>query len=341
MVRRPDRDRRSVAPLIRDAPRCERLAVPLRHRFVDRSRRCRRIDDCLYVLDAIGARDHEREPAAAAERTANEPFEDAALFGHALWSKRVPGIQLRVAKDDVRAAVVLLRARLGENLDPAAAGPRVLRRVRVLVDLDLLDGGRADVQRIHFHAVDNGRHAAGSDRAWIEELRQRRDVVLVEDRQGLEHALVNSDRVEIFCRIGGHLRRRIADRHFLRDVCQRHGDVECTGRASANRHSDHCRLKARERDEHAVMPRRDVLEPERADCIGCRRLHGRTRGRLERDARIREYGVCRVHDNAGDGRTTPLRLSVGGTARENDRDDQNRGRTPTYGHLQASLISPP
>src|SRR2546427_453781 len=68
----------------------------------------------------------------------------------------------------IEISVVLPPAGLGENLDAPAAGPRVLRRIRILVDADLLNGRRADIQRAHFHPIDDNGHTPGAERSRIE-----------------------------------------------------------------------------------------------------------------------------------------------------------------------------
>jgi hypothetical protein len=134
-----------VTHLVADAARDQRFAVRLQQRVVDDPRQPERVDDRLLIESPFVGRQHERAPAARTERAAEKPFDDAALPGRLARRERIACVEMRVAEDQVAVAVVLLPSGLGEDLDAAAPGPRVFRRIRILVDLDLLHGGRADV----------------------------------------------------------------------------------------------------------------------------------------------------------------------------------------------------
>src|SRR5437763_1261625 len=77
-------------------------------------------------------------------------------------------------------------ARLGRDLNPAAPRTSVLGGIWILIDLDLLDGGRRNAQTAHFHAVDDDGRPAGAERPGVQEARQGRDDVLVHHRQTFE-----------------------------------------------------------------------------------------------------------------------------------------------------------
>jgi hypothetical protein len=77
--------------------------------------------------------------AAAADRAAEEPFEDPPLLWRFRRGERVASVEMRIANTRFVLGVVFLRARLRQDLDAPASRPRVLGRIRILVDADLLD----------------------------------------------------------------------------------------------------------------------------------------------------------------------------------------------------------
>ena len=72
---------------------------------------------------------------------------------------------------------------LGNDLNAASAGARVLGGVRIIINLDFLNRRRRYTCSIRLHPVNDDRHSARRDRAGIEESRHGTDIVLVEDRQ--------------------------------------------------------------------------------------------------------------------------------------------------------------
>ena len=104
--------------------------------------------------------------------------------------------QVAIADEGVELAVILLRARLGQDLDASAARPRIFRGVRILIDPDLRDRRGTDVERADLHAVDDDRHAAAESRR-IEEARGRRDQIAIEHGQPAEHLLIERHRVAV------------------------------------------------------------------------------------------------------------------------------------------------
>ena len=196
-VARTNRDRGLVAPLMVDAERDERLTVLLRGDLVDRAGQPDREDFGLLIVGIVVGREREGRLPALTHGTAEDTFEDPLLLGRSGRRERVAGVEMRVADEDISLAFVLLSARLRQDLDPAPARPRVFRRIRILIDFDLLHRRRADAQRADFHAVDHNGRAARAERAGIEEARDRGDVVLIEDRQSLERALVDRHRIQV------------------------------------------------------------------------------------------------------------------------------------------------
>jgi hypothetical protein len=72
----------------------------------------------------------------------------------------IAGVRPRIAEDGRDVAVVRLVARLGQNFDSSASRSRVLGRIWILIDANLLYGRCTDVQRIDLHAIDDEGHAA-------------------------------------------------------------------------------------------------------------------------------------------------------------------------------------
>ena len=162
-VTRANRDGGLVAPLMVDAERHEGLPVQLRSDVVNRPRQTNRENLGLLIVGIVVGRKREGRLAAMTHGTANDAFEDPLLLRRPRRCKGVAGVEARVAKDEIAFAFVRLAARFREDLDSSAAGPRVLRRIRVLVDFDLLHGRRADAQGAHFHAVDHDSRAARAE----------------------------------------------------------------------------------------------------------------------------------------------------------------------------------
>jgi len=122
------------------------------------------------------------------KRAGDVAFVVLALLEWLGGGQRILRVQGGVAIDEVELAVVVVGGGLGDDLHLAAAGPVVLRRVGILVDPDLLNGGSGDGGAIGLHTVDHQAGAAGVAHARIEECAHGRGVVVVEDRQGLEIA---------------------------------------------------------------------------------------------------------------------------------------------------------
>ena len=165
LVVRSNRERIPVADLVGETRRNERAPTCLAERTADDPVQSDCMDERLLVADLIVGRQHERRLPARPDRSAQEPFDDATLFGRLRHGKRVARVQVRIASDHIEIAVIGLSAWFGENLEATAARSRVLRRVRILIDPNLLNRGGADVQRAHLHAIDDDRDATGAQRA--------------------------------------------------------------------------------------------------------------------------------------------------------------------------------
>ena len=272
LIVRPDRERVPVADLTRDAARDERAAARLRQCVLNDAGRPERIDERLLVVAFIVGRQHERRLAAVSERAAEEPLENPPLFRRLGLRERIARVEVRVAEDQVRFAAIFLRAGLGKDLDAAAAGPRVLRRVGILVDADLLHGRRAHVQRVHFHAVDDDGDATVAERSGIEKAREGHDVVVVEDRQTFEHALVDRHRIDIARRVRIHLLCSVADGDLLGQAGDGEDQLLGARGARSDAHARGGRIEPLILRPQLVLTRHDLLEAERARAVGGRRL---------------------------------------------------------------------
>lgn len=196
--------------------------------------------------------------------------------------------------------MILHRPRLEHDFDAAAAGTRVLRRIRILIDLDLLNGRRRNVQVVDFDAVDHQRRAVRADCARIEEARHRREHVLVEYRQVLDRLVVDRRRVEIRRGVGLHLGRRVADGHLLGDARQRQRDAKRRRRSRADDDANRRRLKTLEGDNDVVASLWDAIEAKHANRVGRGRLILISRGTLQLDLRSWQHGAGGIDDHARD-----------------------------------------
>ena len=226
--------------------------------------------------------------------------ENAPLFRRLRRGERVARVQMRVAEDRVDIAVVLVPAGLGENLDAPAARPRVLGRIRILVDADLLHGRRADVQRGHFHPVDDNGDARVAERARIEKPRHRGDVVVVEHRQAFQHARVNRHRVDIVRRRRPDVGRRVAHGDFLREPGDPQDELLRARSTAGDAHARRRRCEALVPRTQLVLTGGHPVEAERARAVGDRGLGDPARGVQEVDRRAGQHRPRLVLHHAGD-----------------------------------------
>ncbi len=265
----------------------------------DTARQPRSHDHRLPIVRIGVGRQHERGLTAVADGPSQEPLEDPPLLGWTGRAEGVSGVQRRIAEDDVRVAVVLLRARLDENLDAATARPRVLGRVRVLIDLDLLDGGRAHVEAVDLHPVDYDGRSARPERARVQQLRQRRHVVVVDRRQILERVLIDRDRVGVAGRRGADCPLGAADGHLLPHTGQRQHDPNRGSRAGAHRDPLNGRLEAGETGPYPIGARPHGVEVKGPGAIRPGRLdNGRSLHREQLDRGRWQGGAGLVLDDA-------------------------------------------
>ena len=211
------------------------------------------------------------------------------LFRRLGRRKRIARIDTRIAKNRGDVAVILPVAGLGQNLDAAAARARVFGRERVLVDPDLLHRRCADVQRVHFHPVDDDRHAAVAERAGIQESRHGRDQIVVKHRQALQQAGVDRDGINVTRRCGPDI-RRVAHGDFLLQRGDAEHELLPRRAAPADADASDQRREAFELRSDLVLPRGYVVEPECA--------HAVSRSRGQGDARR----VQQFHSGAGEHR---------------------------------------
>src|SRR6202030_2232611 len=87
------------------------------------------------------------------------------------------------------------------------AGSRYVRRVGILVDANLLDGGRRNGQSGNRDAINDQLRYTGADGAGVQERGNGRHVILVEDGPVFEQVLIDGDGVFVFTNVGGNLGR--------------------------------------------------------------------------------------------------------------------------------------
>ena len=141
-VVRSNRNRGGVALLMGDAAREQRAAARLRRHVLHRPCQSGREDERLLIVDLVVPRQQIGRFPAVADRPAIHALDNVLPLRRLRCRKRVLRVKSGVAPDRIEFTVILLRARLRQDLDSAASRPRVLRRIRVLVDFDLLDGRR-------------------------------------------------------------------------------------------------------------------------------------------------------------------------------------------------------
>ena len=75
----------------------------------------------LLILRVAVHRNQERCLAAVPDRAAQRTFDNLALFGRRCRGERIACIELRCPRDKIQLAFIVLRARLGQNFNPATA----------------------------------------------------------------------------------------------------------------------------------------------------------------------------------------------------------------------------
>ena len=125
-MREADRQRVALALLV--APRAAEQQAAVRRRdvlLVDAARN-RRVHDRLVRLAVDRFRQQEVRLRRARHRAAKGPLDDPPLLGCLGLGERVFRVEVGVAKAKIEGAVVVLPARLGDDLDPTAARPHEL-----------------------------------------------------------------------------------------------------------------------------------------------------------------------------------------------------------------------
>src|SRR5262249_56192627 len=125
-----------------DGGGCEDVAVRARRRSAESRRPVLRRTRSPGVVRDTSHRETKGRFVGMADRTADVPLGHAALFGRLDAGKGVAGIEGGVAKDEISDAVVFLRAGPQYHFPAAATRTRILGGVRIVVNLDLLDGRR-------------------------------------------------------------------------------------------------------------------------------------------------------------------------------------------------------
>jgi hypothetical protein len=133
-----------VAELVTDAE--GKLRVPCRRRHRDvvnpigiRRRGCyRRVYHCVQILIRLVEREQEHRVLRMKHRTGKIALENAPLLKRLVRRKILLRIQGRIAEEKIELSVISVRSLLGDDLELPAPGPVILRRVRILIDVDLL-----------------------------------------------------------------------------------------------------------------------------------------------------------------------------------------------------------
>jgi len=152
-----------------------------------------REDHRLAVFRVVRTGQQKARGLRRTERPGERAFEDAALLRRLGGGERVARVERCIAEPHVEGAGVVTAARPGDDLDPAAARPHELGGVRILLILICLHRRRGDRERVHLHAVDEDRRAAGADGRRVEEAHHRADDVLIEHWKTVERVGVHGD----------------------------------------------------------------------------------------------------------------------------------------------------
>src|SRR6516225_2047003 len=264
---RPDGYRGLVGDLMADAGGYERLAVGLRDVSLNRPFGAGCINDGLLIVDRIVPGHQERSLAAMSQGATDDALDDVLLLRGLFDGKCVTRIEAGVAEDGVAFTVVFLAAWLRDDLDPPPAGASVLGGVWILVDLDLLHGGGAHSQRADFHAVDDDGNAGVAQGPGVEETRERRDVVLIEDGQAFEHVLIDGNGIEI---AGGRRFdvRCAADGDLMRHIRDAQDEALRARGSGANAETGRRWFEPLVGGAYLVWPRRDSFEAKRSGTVG-------------------------------------------------------------------------
>ena len=118
-VRWPDRNRRARC-LMRDTDRGKEMPERLRNVLADGPLRLQRKNDCLARFGVVLHRKHERRALPACHRAAEKAISDTPLFRRLCHGERVLRVQRCITEDRVEVAVIGLRARFGDDINPAA-----------------------------------------------------------------------------------------------------------------------------------------------------------------------------------------------------------------------------
>src|SRR5437660_3573516 len=119
-----------------------RVSLRSRNILPDWTRRADREDDGLRVFFFTICRYEKGSVLASPDRPGETALENSALLGRAQNGKGFACVQMVIAEQKIEGTVVFLRARLGDNLDAPASRSRILRGIRILINLHLLNGRR-------------------------------------------------------------------------------------------------------------------------------------------------------------------------------------------------------
>ena len=150
-----------LAELVRDpraelgiARRCRNIGIESDAVWI----RCGRKDSThhrIAVLFSAIQRHQETAPGCEEDRPGRVAFIYPALLERLRWRQRILRVQGRVAKHEIKLAMIFVGCGFGDDFHLSAAGPIILRRIWILVDANFLHGRCRHGRAVRFDSVDN------------------------------------------------------------------------------------------------------------------------------------------------------------------------------------------
>ena len=210
----------AVGEIMKDAARAEEVMHGIGHDLRagteagSLSRRERvRIDDSLLIVQIFVQAQQETGVLGMSQRPGHRSLVVLTALRRLHQGERVAGIESGIAKQEIQLAVKIRRAALGDQFQARAPRPGKTRRVRILIDPDLLHSGRSDARTVRLDSIDYQRNSVGPDRAVVQKPRHGRDVVLIEYRYAVKRVAVDGVRILIFGDLCADQRHGVARGH--------------------------------------------------------------------------------------------------------------------------------
>src|SRR5580704_50923 len=102
------------------------------------------VDYALLVVEVFVEREEEAGALAVADGSCDRALIVLAAFWGLDGGEGIAGVENRIAKHEVKGAVISGRSAFGDDFQPSAAGAREAGGVGIVVDLYFLDGGGSD-----------------------------------------------------------------------------------------------------------------------------------------------------------------------------------------------------